>query len=713
MASITSSPEKRYRIIGLRGKLLLATLVVFILPLAGLSYLKELELVLKNNHSESMLIVANTISSVFRDNASLIKLNELSHSKQQSLYCHKLVNKKYIDGYSDDWFDLQNQQQSLSNNISQPIRTDKEMSFLCANDDSHYYFLISINDKSNQQNTQFGQVNFIKHKRNNTVIFQYLNYSRKVQKYEFTLNEPGAIIGKSVHTIGKNKRIDAQWQENKQGFNLELKVPSTLINHYLSFKLKNTNTQEKNPQADKQAIFTEISTDSFLSSSLNLNPIIQTDPLSTLRLNQLVPNNTRLWILSTDQFIHSKTGTPHQSNKIKNEFSLLSIYRNLYLVLMNYPEQQSFYGEHQARIVTQEIQKTLTGISSTDWLDSPHNNTMVLSVTTPIYDNDNKVIGTLVLEQNNATLLALQDKTFERILFLTLILFFSVLLTLLFFSTRLLKRIINLRNDTNLALSKDGVISNQLYRNDNDEVGDLARSFSSLLARIDQNNQYLRSLSGKLSHELRTPLTIIKSSLENMEEQSLTPDNQKYTHRANEGCARISDLLNRMSEANRLEQSIESIEKEEIDLINFLGNYIDSLQLAHPAVEINFKTGLKQLHLVISPDLIAQLLDKVFSNAISFHRKNTPITLRLGTHSNEFFIEINNFGDVIEANKLESIFSSLTSYRLKNTNNHLGIGLYICRLIAQFHEGNIKAVNNKDNQSVSFIINIPIKNKCR
>lgn len=496
-----------FRLIGLRGKLLLVTLLLFILPIAGFNYLHELELFLKKNHSESVLDVAKILASVFRDNASLISLNRLSQSANTPIYCHSLKTPKIIDGFSDDWFTLQNRQQHFLPAFNTQINPDhKKLSLLCTNDTYYYYFLISINKQKNKALNSFGKIDFKQNKPFDSISFQYLDYYHQIQEYRFNMYSPGWINGNLQNTlsIGSQKEIRGEWQTNKQGYTFEFKVPVSQINHYMAFKLQHSKTGN-----ETQNVISTAAPIERLKPTDQLNPVILTDPLSNLRLKQLVPQNTRLWLLNKQQYVNAQTVNQSLTQTAKNNFSLLALYRRLYLIVMDYPEQQSFYGSNQAKIDSPAIQLTLKGKSSVEWLDNPHSDQMILSITVPVYDNDNRVIGTLVVEQINNTLLALQDSTFEQILLLSIGLFFTIALTLLFFSTRLLKRIINLRNDTNIALSNDGNISNQLFRNDNDEIGDLARSFSTLLARIDQNNQYLRSLSGKLSHELRTPLTII------------------------------------------------------------------------------------------------------------------------------------------------------------------------------------------------------------
>ncbi|MCU7940782.1 MAG: hypothetical protein KZQ64_01975 [gamma proteobacterium symbiont of Bathyaustriella thionipta] len=528
-----------FRFIGLRGKLLLVTLLLFILPAAGFNYLNELELFLKKNHSDSVLDVATVMASVFRDNASLLTLNRLTQSPSKPVYCHSIKTTINIDGFSDDWFALQNREQYFNPALNVHLKpTPKKLSLICANDNQYYYFLITVQKPDLRAMNSLGKVALKPDNTVNSIVFKYHDYYHQLHEYHFKLQTPGWVNGQLQNTLSFNSRINlrAEWQQNKQGFTFEFKVPINEINHYMAFIYSDSESKEEIHTTITRPI-------DLLNATDQLNPIILTDPLSTLRLEQFVPENTRLWLLNKQQYVSAKTNHWQSSHTSNTNFSLLALYRQLYLIIMDYPEQSSLYGSHQSQINNQAIQLTLEGKSSAQWSDNPQSEQMILSVTVPVYDNENNVIGTLVLEQTNDALLALKDSTFEQILLLSIILFFTIALTLLFFSTKLLKRIINLRDDTKTALSNDGKISHQLYRNDNDEIGDLARSFSTLLVRIDQNNQYLRSLSGKLSHELRTPLTIIKSSLENIETSPRADDKEKYVQR---GC-RITPIFNTFS----------------------------------------------------------------------------------------------------------------------------------------------------------------------
>jgi len=681
-----NNKQQRFRLIGLRGKLLLVTLLLFILPLSGFNYLNKLDQFLKDNHARSVLDSAQIIASVFRDNAAINALNRLTQSQQQPVYCPQLSTGIMIDGFADDWQNYTNTQPVLLKLSTKTAQ--KQLSITCSHDEQYYYFLASVKQKSLKP--------IINPQQSAIIHFSYLNYYHQIAHYQFNLLSPGWIHGElsDNNIIIADKTIRGEWQPLDNGFNLEFKVPIQSINHYI-----NLSTQAQ--QSSQVSIN--------MDNINELKPLLQIDTLTNLRLKQLIPDHTRLWLINKKQYVTAKARQQSNNELQQTTFSLLSLYRHFYQIFANQSTPSTFYNNHQNRIITAAAQRAVNGLASVQWLDNPYSDQMILSVTVPVYNNDNKVIGALILEQKNNSLLALQDNTFEQILWLSLILFFTISITLLFFSSRLLKRIINLRDDTNNALSHDGKIHNQLYRNDNDEIGDLARSFSALLSRIEQNNDYLHSLSSKLSHELRTPITIIKSSLENMEITNHEKNQQQYIQRAHEGCIRLNNLLNRMSEASQLERSIQSIDKEHIEIITYLKQYIAAIQTAHPSIDFVFNSTIQQLIMLIAPELIAQLLDKLIANAISFQQINTPITLSLQQRNKLLHIELNNYGERIEKDKLKAIFSSLTSYRNKKTaHGHLGIGLYIAQLISHFHQGSLIAVNNEQNQSVSFILTIPI-----
>ena len=56
----------------------------------------------------------------------------------------------------------------------------------------------------------------------------------------------------------------------------------------------------------------------------------------------------------------------------------------------------------------------------------------------------------------------------------------------------------------------------------------------------------------------------------------------------------------------------------------------------------------------------------------------------------------------------ESLFDSLVSRRSeKSEQPHLGLGLYIVRLVAEFHEGRVTATNLPDGSGVEFRVTLP------
>ncbi len=78
--------------------------------------------------------------------------------------------------------------------------------------------------------------------------------------------------------------------------------------------------------------------------------------------------------------------------------------------------------------------------------------------------------------------------------------------------------------------------------------------------------------------------------------------------------------------------------------------------------------------------------------------------------SHQLILTISNNGELLPEQMNEQLFDSMVSIRQKHNNEqpHLGLGLYIARLICQFHGGTIKAVNKLTQQGVDVIIKLPL-----
>ena len=110
----------------------------------------------------------------------------------------------------------------------------------------------------------------------------------------------------------------------------------------------------------------------------------------------------------------------------------------------------------------------------------------------------------------------------------------------------------------------------------------------------------------------------------------------------------------------------------------------------------------------IDGELFSQMLDKIISNAVNFSHPDKPILINLIHNLDHATIEIINYGSPLPQNMTDELFNSMVSIPGNRTDAgpHLGLGLFIARLIAEFHGGVISASNLQDQKGVCFSIKI-------
>lgn len=150
-----------------------------------------------------------------------------------------------------------------------------------------------------------------------------------------------------------------------------------------------------------------------------------------------------------------------------------------------------------------------------------------------------------------------------------------------------------------------------------------------------------------------------------------------------------------MTEASRLEQSLSATERTRYDSAAVVRGFVDGYRGAYPAQRIELEIPEGTVVLEGAPDLLAQMLDKLVENAIDFSAQGAPLTVRLATDAASANLSVENRGAALPKESRGQLFNSMVTLRdaRAGTAPHLGLGLYVARLIAEFHGGSIRAEN--------------------
>jgi two-component system, OmpR family, sensor histidine kinase ChvG len=357
-----------------------------------------------------------------------------------------------------------------------------------------------------------------------------------------------------------------------------------------------------------------------------------------------------------------------------------------------------------------EIAAALQGTPGTRTRRTSDGHAVVVSAAHPIWNGD-EVVGAVVVEETTNPIASLRSDALERLLALTLTVFAGAALLLIGYATRLSQRIRRLRDEAERAIDARGRVTSLAAASDaGDELGDLSRSFSAMLARLAQHHAYLESMAGRLSHELRTPIAVVRSSLENLKLASTPEEQRTYVARAEEGLARLSTILHRMSEASRLEQSLSTAERERYDLAALVRGCIEGYRLAYPATPFALESPGGRVEVTGSPDLGAQMLDKLAENAVQFSPPGEAVRLRLVERGRHAELSVQNKGPRLDPQMRGRLFESMVSVREPRggAQPHLGLGLYVARLIAEFHGGAIEAADAPAGDGVVVRVHLPL-----
>jgi two-component system, OmpR family, sensor histidine kinase CiaH len=208
-----------------------------------------------------------------------------------------------------------------------------------------------------------------------------------------------------------------------------------------------------------------------------------------------------------------------------------------------------------------------------------------------------------------------------------------------------------------------------------------------------------------VTHELKTPISVARLNLETIQKHHLDPEKQKKLIRMTlDETERLNVLTTNILISSQLEADDYRISKEELDLSDLFKDCIRNFMQRYPERQF-IGTIRPDMDVKGDPLLLQLMINNLLENAIKYSPKEKPITCVLNDHNDKIELYVIDEGPGIPDREKKNIFKKF--YRLGDEATRktqgTGLGLYLCKKIAEDHNADISVTDNSP-QGSNFIV---------
>ena len=242
-----------------------------------------------------------------------------------------------------------------------------------------------------------------------------------------------------------------------------------------------------------------------------------------------------------------------------------------------------------------------------------------------------------------------------------------------------------------------------------DELGKICTAFKMMRTTLEDNFSKMwrqveerKELNATFAHDLRTPLTVLKG-YNDMLQDSDNSQTRRIAVTMSKNISRIEHYVSSMSNLRRMEETLPVC--KEIPLQSFISSLYENAKIV---CEKNGKNLLLQNNISVSKvaldsTFITQVCSHLISNAVRYAR--TQVTMSISSDNNGFLLSVSDDGEGFHKSSL--LRATDPYFTEKSDSEHLGLGLYICRVLCKLHNGYLKIANTADGAKVSAYFKSP------
>jgi signal transduction histidine kinase len=233
-----------------------------------------------------------------------------------------------------------------------------------------------------------------------------------------------------------------------------------------------------------------------------------------------------------------------------------------------------------------------------------------------------------------------------------------------------------------------------------DEVGELARAFTTMAAQLAEVDRQRRDLIANVSHELRTPISGLQARLENLVDGVEQPDPETLSTMLR-SVERLGRLVTQLLDLSRLESGAVPLVRRHFAVAPLLEDAAEETRHGLAAaggdvtVEVVAPAGLTADG---DPERIHQVVANLLENAVRHAPPGSTVQAlaHVGGRPGAVTIEVVDAGPGIPPADAERVFERFyrTDAARAAADGGSGLGLAIARWIVDLHGGSIRPLMN-------------------
>ena len=240
------------------------------------------------------------------------------------------------------------------------------------------------------------------------------------------------------------------------------------------------------------------------------------------------------------------------------------------------------------------------------------------------------------------------------------------------------------------------------------ELDRLKNVLNSTFSSLDQAFTQQTRFSGDVAHELRTPVSVLIAETQGALERERSAEDYRDTiSTCLRSARRMSGLIESLLDLAQI-QSTTLLEHETCDLAALAAESVDSMNMMAEAQGIELQPVLEKAPCRGSASQLTQIVANLLSNAIQHNVRGGHVRIETRREEGRAVLRVENTGPGIPSKSLPHVFERF--YRTDASRNRktggVGLGLAICKAIAEAHGANLKVESTEDKHTV-FTLRMP------